>query len=131
MLPGLLALDAFVPPDDSGFDPLLPPGYDAAFTAVPALIGIGFVVVIALMIRRGFRYAQHGIDPTVADVDLQAKLLKSDLLAAERTVEPPVVTQGPARTVTERLAELDGLLGAGAITAAEHAEARARVLEDV
>ena len=70
------------------------------------------------------RYVQQGIDPTVADVDLQAKLLKSDLLAGGRPA-------APERTVTDRLAELDTLLSAGTITAAEHAAARAKVLEDV
>ena len=45
------------------------------------------------------RYVQQGIDPTVADVDLQAKLLKSDLLAGGRPA-------APERTVTDRLAEL-------------------------
>lgn len=119
------ALDSFVPPNDPfGPDPLMPSGADALFTAVPVLVGIGFVVVIVLAIRRYVRFSQHGIDPTVADVDLTAKLLKSDLLAPERP-------ERPVRTVTERLAELDGLLAAGTISVDEHAAARAKVLEDV
>lgn len=128
MLSGLLVLDVFFPPDDTGFDPLMPAGSDAMFTAVPVIIGIGFVVVIALAIRRGFRYAEHGIDPTVVDVDLRAKLLNSDLLAPERPDGPSVDV---SRTVPERLAELDGLLAARTITADEHAAARARILEDL
>ncbi len=94
------------------------------FTIVPVLMGIGIVVAIVLAIRRGVRYTQHGIDPTVADVDLTAKLLRSDLLAAERP-------EAPERTVADRLAELDRLLAAGTISAEEHATARAKVLEDV
>ncbi|MCV2395462.1 SHOCT domain-containing protein [Actinotalea sp. M2MS4P-6] len=123
-----LLLDVFVPPEgtDFGVDPLAPTGMDAMFTAVPVIIGIGFVVVIVLAIRRGARYVQHGIDPTVADVDLQAKLLKSDLLAPERAP-----ASAPEHTVTERLAELDQLFAAGTISADEHAAARARVLDDV
>lgn len=129
MITGLgSAFDSFVPPNDPfGTDPLMPSGTDALFTIVPVLVGIGFVVVIALAIRRFVRYSQHGIDPTVVDVDIAAKLLKSDILAPERPERP----EPPVRTVTERLAELDGLLAAGTISAGEHAAARAKVLEDV
>ena len=126
-----LAFGSGFPPNDPingtdpfGTDPLVPSGFDAMFTIVPVLIGIGVVVAVVLAIRRGVRYTQHGIDPTVADVDLTAKLLKSDLLAPEHPVSPE-------RTVTERLAELDRLLASGTISAEEHAAARAKVLEDV
>ncbi len=96
------AFDSFVPPNDPfGTDPLMPSGVDAMFTVVPVLIGIGIVVTIVLAIRRGVRCTQHGIDPTVADVDLTAELLKSDLLAS------------------------------GTVSTEEHAAARAKVLEDV
>lgn len=121
----VLGFGSFPPPDDPGLSVLVPSAVDSTFNGFIGLFVVMAVVVLGLGIRRWMRYAQHGIDPTVVDVDLQAKLLKSDLLAGERA--EPVAR----RTVTERLAELDALLAAGTISAEEHAAARATVLEDV
>lgn len=105
-----------LPPGE--LDPTLPPGFEVAFGVFPVIFVLAVVVMIALAIRRGARYLQHGIDPTVADVDLTARALKSEALAPERSVE-------------DRLAELDRLHSAGTISDEERAAARARVLGDV
>lgn len=94
-------------PSDSGFDTM--------FTIALVLIGAGFVLVIALIIRNATRMRQHGIDPTTLNADLAAKLMQSNVLAPDRSVEA-------------RLADLDRLAQQGTISADEHRDARRAVL---
>lgn len=136
---GLLALTRGIP--DGFEDPFLQPGLDPTapdqagfetmFGIVMALVVLAAVVSIAIAVRRGARYLHHGIDPTTVDVDLQAKLLRSQALAPAAPA-PVADADGPGpRAVAERLAELDRLRDAGTITDEEHAAARARVIADV
>ena len=104
--------------------PLTPSGFDAMFSAAAVLIGIGFVVVIVLMVRNAGHLVKRGIDPTTVDAEMTARLLNSPLLAPQAAAARP-------RSIQERLAELDRLLSSGTISDDEHSAARAEVLRDV
>ena len=88
---------------------------DGLFTLVPAIVVIGFVVVIGTAIYRFFAARREGLDPLAGDIQVMAAAKDSALLAPERSLE-------------ERLAEVDALLAAGTITQDEHDAARARII---
>ncbi|WIB77820.1 SHOCT domain-containing protein [Curtobacterium sp. MCPF17_002] len=99
-------------------NPLIPVGYDIAgsmITLGAVVIGIGFVVVIALAIYRGTRMANRGQNPLTLQEDLAYKAMQSNTLA-------------PAQPLEQRLAELDDLHRRGVITDDEHRSARAEAL---
>ena len=93
--------------DNSLFGPLF------AIVWVILVLVVGLVLVGAVLNARKAR--QHGFNPLTMQTDLAAKVMKSNLLGANRSK-------------AERLAELDSLLAAGTITPAEHSEARAAIL---
>lgn len=161
LLPALLALpgmpafpslpDPAFPDDafmDTGFvDPtFVDPAYPGSDTGVDGVVGlfwvlfvVGAVVAVAIGIRRLAAYHRHGIDPTTVDVDLAARVLRSEALAPPSAAtptasggdEPPAEGARAPRSVEERLAELDRLHRAGVISDDEHRDARADVLRDV
>ena len=88
--------------------------FDVAFLATAAVIALGILSVF-FMILRNYRAARRaGMNPLTLQTDPAAKLMNSELLA-------------PASSAEDRLAELDGLLARGVISAAEHATARDRI----
>ena len=111
-------------PFDPDGNPLAPSDFDAMFSAAAVVIGIGFVVVIVLMVRNVMHLVKRGIDPTTVDAEMTARVLRSPLLAPQATAAAP-------RSVQERLTELDRLRSSGAISDDEHSTARADVLRDV
>jgi hypothetical protein len=110
-------------PDPGSIDPIV------------TIVKIGFLVVGSLFvfaIIRGIIYGQKrrkvlrdaGLDPMVASVQMEARLANSALLS-------PASPAGPtpaAKTVEERLADLESLHERGLISAEELHEARAKVL---
>jgi hypothetical protein len=89
--------------------------FPIVFIVIAAFIAVVFVFVIVNVVRNVGKAKRHGIDPFTAQTDIAAKLLNSDLLKG-------------AKNKPERLAEVDALLAAGTITAAEHGTARAAIL---
>lgn len=98
-------------------DLLQPTGFDAMFTIVPILIGIGFVVVIGSIVYRAVRIASRGQNPLTLQEDLAMRVLQAPSLQR-------------ARTKAERLDELDSLRALGRITEDELVAARAKVLSE-
>jgi hypothetical protein len=132
--------------DDSGFmDPsFMDPSFvdsssgsfSGAFGLIIVLMVIGVVVSIALSLRRANKYREAGIDPLDPETDLKVRMAQRMGMAP-----PPTRNAGTAetagtgvppardgRTTAERLAEVDRLHESGAISAAEHQSARARIL---
>lgn len=94
---------------------VVPPWYSVAFTIVPIVVIIVIVLIIVLIVRNVRRARQLGVDPTTMRTDLAARYLRHGA--------------GPAgSSLTDRLAELDGLRAAGTISAEEHARAREAAL---
>lgn len=87
------------------------------FVIIAAFIAIVFVVVIVQVVANIRRVRQSGHDPLTLQADLATRLLDSEALSPERSTE-------------ERLAELERLRTAEAISGDEYREARARVLAD-
>jgi hypothetical protein len=111
-------------PTDTPFDPGSPviDHGSQVFAGVGLVLGLFalfFIAVIGFMIfavTRRYRAAKNaGLDPFAGDIQVMGKVANSAVLAPQITVE-------------QRLAEVDGLLAAGTITAAEHQAARARIL---
>jgi hypothetical protein len=103
------------------------PGSPDAFVTI---IKIGFVVIPLLMVfaiirsiiygvRRRRILRDAGLSPMMAPAQMEARLANSALLAAANPV---------ARSVEERLAELESLHARGVISAEELHEARAKIL---
>ena len=97
--------------------------------AVPGIVGlliglfaVFFIAVIVLMVvsaTKRYRAAKRaGLDPFAGDIQMMQTARESQLMA-------------PARSVEERLAEVDELRRAGTITAEEHTAARARIIGTV
>ncbi len=122
---GSAYLSGFVPPADPG-----PFGgqqsFDAAFNGVGVIIGIFVVVGIVLAVRNASVDVRRGIAPTTVDAQMKARLLQSSLLDASDDAPAPL-----ARTIDERLGELDRLPAGGTISEAEHAAARAEALRSL
>jgi hypothetical protein len=97
--------------DTSGF----PTGFIVLFVIV-ALIGVGGTIWRAVVLRKG------GLNPMIAKEQLEVRLAQSLKNAAT-----PASGQ-PAKTIEERLAELDDLHERGVITAEELTVGRAKVI---
>ncbi|MFD1721981.1 SHOCT domain-containing protein [Amnibacterium endophyticum] len=104
-------------PGDLGPDPFPAGVSHAAFVVVPAIIGIVFLLIVVSIVYRSVRLGRRGVNPLTLQEDLAARALRSQALA-------------PARSKAERLAELDRLHADGAITDAERADARDRILAE-
>lgn len=89
--------------------------FDAMFLGAAAIVALGFLSVVFLIVRNSRAASRAGMNPLTLQTDLAAKVMNSELLA-------------PAPSKEARLAELDGLLARGVISAAEHATARAAIL---
>jgi hypothetical protein len=93
-----------------------PPGWiGAMFVLVPILVGCGFLFTVYAVIRNRNALKQAGFDPITAQVQLASRVMSSELLTPQKTLE-------------QRLAELDDLHTRGVISDAEHTRARAQAL---
>lgn len=92
-------------------------GFEGFFALFLVLFVAAAIFSVAVGIRKYRILRDAGTDPFTVDAAVAAKVLKSDMLntPAERPTE-------------ERLAELDGLLARGVISADEHRDARAAIL---
>jgi hypothetical protein len=108
-----------------------PSSFDNSFNLIGTFIKICFVVVGLLIVfaiirtiiyggRRRKILLDAGLDPRMASVQMEARLANSALLTPANSA---------AKTVEERLAELESLHGRGLISAEELHEARAKVLD--
>lgn len=102
----------------------------SSFDAVATIVKVGFVVIPLLMVfavvraivyggRRRKILRDAGLSPMMAPVQMEARLANSALLAPADSL---------AKTVEERLAELESLHGRGLISAEELHDARAKIL---
>ena len=89
--------------------------FGTLFVAAGVVIAVVFVLVIVLLVRNANAYRRQGFDPTTVDADLAARVMRSQVLAPQESLE-------------DRLAELDRLAAAGRISPEEHQAARARLL---
>jgi len=96
-------------------NPLVPDSFSVIFGVFVVIIVLGFGFVIFSIVRNASKATQLGHDPITMQTELTARAIDSQALA-------------PARSVEERLAEVDELLARGAISSDEHAAARARIL---
>ena len=123
------------PPDGLDVSPLEPSGFEAMASIIPVVVVLGIVVAIVLGIRNAGVYLRRGIDPTTVDAEMKARLLQSPMLTGGEALGwagAPATGPAPARrTAEERLAEIDRLRSAGAITEDEQALARAEVLREL
>jgi hypothetical protein len=105
--------------DSSGF-----PTWFIVLFVVVAVIGIGSAIWRTVVLRKG------GLNPFVAKEQLEVQLRKKLQETAGPTPTPtPAPTPAPpAKTIEERLAELDDLHERGVITAEERAAGRAKVI---
>ncbi|PWJ51155.1 hypothetical protein SAMN06264364_12132 [Quadrisphaera granulorum] len=116
-------------PDQSFPDPGFPePSAAGGFGTFMALIVVVFIgVVVFTIISAARNYAvmkRGGLDPMTAEsqlaVDLHQKL--------NATPPPAAPPTAPAKSLEERLAELDDLAARGVISQQERTEARAKLL---
>lgn len=91
-----------------------PPAWWVAFAGV---IGVMVVIGVVLNVYRAARMANRGQNPVTLQEDLAWQAQRSAALQ-------------PGRTKAERLAELDSLHAAGAISDAEREQARARIIAE-
>src|SRR4051812_41549443 len=99
-------------------NPLIPDGSAAIGTAVTigaVLIGVGFVIAIAVAIYRATRMANRGQNPLTLQEDIAHRAMQSKTLA-------------PVQSLEQRLAELDDLHERGIISDDEHRSARTDAL---
>ncbi|KTR08833.1 SHOCT domain-containing protein [Curtobacterium luteum] len=89
--------------------------FGVMFGIVAALIGLGFVAIIVTIVVRSTRMAKRGQNPFTMQEDLAYRAMQSQTLA-------------PAKTLEQRLAELDDLHARGVISDEEHRAARADAL---
>lgn len=95
------------------------PGIPAWFIAlfvIVAIIAVGGAIWRAVVLRMG------GLNPMVAKEQLEVRLAQS----LRSSATPP--SGQPAKTIEERLTELEDLRERGVITAAELAVGRAKVI---
>lgn len=106
------------------------------FEAVPDLMGVffvlfgvlfvGAVIFIIVVSVRNWRVAkQAGYDPLAMETQLAAQVGRSALLAPAGAT----AASSQAKSIEERLIELDGLHARGVISDGELAAARAKALE--
>ncbi|MEK6311922.1 MULTISPECIES: SHOCT domain-containing protein [Curtobacterium] len=89
--------------------------FGVLFGIVAAIIGLGFVAIIVSIVVRSSRMAKRGQNPFTLQEDLAYRAMQSQTLA-------------PAKTLEQRLAELDDLHARGVISDEEHRVARADAL---
>ncbi|WP_144715381.1 SHOCT domain-containing protein [Curtobacterium pusillum] len=95
-------------------NPMVPAGYDVVWSLVMiggVIVVLGMIAVIVLAVHRSTRMANRGQNPLTLTEDLAFQAAQSDALA-------------PARSLEQRLAELDDLHARGVITDDEHRSAR-------
>ena len=107
--------------DPSSFDTfgLVGTFIKVAFVVVGLLFAIAIIRAIIYAPRRRKILRDAGLDPMMASVQMEARLANSALLAPAGSA---------AKTVEERLAELESLHGRGVISSEELRAARAKVL---
>jgi hypothetical protein len=103
--------------DDSGLLDGIPTALLVFFVVVFALVVAGFVLTGYVFVRNRRALREVGLDPFTAGAQLTGKLMGSPLLA-------------PAKTLEQRLAELDDLHARGVISDAEHTSGRAAALAE-
>ena len=96
------------PGGDGGFD-----AFAVVFVVVGLLVLCGFVAVGVAMVRGARASRRAGIDPFTPESVVLAQALRGE----------------PARSLEQRLAELDDLHRRGVITGEEHAAARRAALQ--
>jgi hypothetical protein len=100
-------------------NPLMPDdGFSTVFGIVAAIVVLGGISAVVVAILNAKKAVDLGHNPLTMQTELQAKVLDSQALAPERTVE-------------ERLAELDRLHASGAVDDAEYASTRSRILGSI
>lgn len=104
--------------DTSGVPTWIP----VVFVVLAVLVGIGFLIGIGSTIRRASILRKAGLSPMFAREQLEAQLAQNLQNAAAPT------SGQPAKTIEERLAELEALYERGVITAEELAAGRAKVI---
>jgi hypothetical protein len=108
------------------------PGWFIAIVVIVGVFALGGAIWRFTVLRSG------GLNPFVARSQLEARLARSQLLAppGDASATPPgggPATPGdaqPARSVEERLAELERLYTSGVITSQELHEARLTILAE-
>jgi hypothetical protein len=112
--------------------PFTQPGLDDQFSAfqgvfafVAVLVVLGIIGGVVASIVRAKRVVDAGHNPLTLETDIALKVLDSQALAREGSAPEGSAPEG---SVGRRLAELDALQANGAITAAEYAAARERIL---
>ena len=108
-------------PTDS---PGIPSAFISVFIIVVAIAVAGVIVRAVLVGRRAEVLRKGGLDPLIAKEQLEAQLARH-----LRSSATPASGQ-PARTIEERLTELDDLHDRGVITAEERAAGRAKIIGD-
>ena len=101
------------------------PGVPTWFIALSVVMGVFLLIGIAGAIWRATILRKGGLNPLVAESQLEVQLAQNLRNAAART------SGQPAKTTEERLAELDDLRERGVITAEELAVGRAKVIGGV
>ncbi len=89
--------------------------FGVLFGIVSAFIGLGFVAIVVTIVVRSSRMAKRGQNPFTMQEDLAYQAMRSQTLA-------------PAKSLEQRLAELDDLHARGVISDEEHRAARAEAL---
>jgi len=110
---------------------IAPDGFSGAQTAFTGVFGVVLVVVligmvfgIVVAVRKYLLLKRAGHDPFTVDAAIAAKVLNSDMLRPGTAVPD----DSPARTIEQRLAEVDDLHARGVISADERIAARAAIL---
>ena len=85
------------------------------FLVFIVLFAAAVVVIVATVIRNIGKARRAGLDPLTMQTDFAARVMNSDLLAAEKPL-------------SQKLGDVDALLANGEITPEEHATARAAIL---
>lgn len=115
----------FMPPVDPG---LTGAGIPAAFSVVFVLVAVVVVAGIAFSVFVGIRkysvIKKSGHDPFTVDAAVAAKVLNSDLLRPGTAVDD----SAPAKSLEQRLSDIDDLHARGVISDDERTAARAAIL---
>ena len=89
--------------------------FGVIFAIASIVITAGFITVIVIIVRNFARAKAAGHDPLTLETDLAMRALDSEILA-------------PAKSIEQRLAEIDDLAARGIISPDERQAARAEVL---
>jgi hypothetical protein len=109
-------------------------GFVVLFVLV-AVVGVGITIYKVAMARdmackSGMDAGQATAMTLLTDDGLEATYLASNLRPTA-AAPAPAPEPAPARSVSDRLAELDGLLKQGQVTQAEYDERRAKILDSL